>query len=85
MGNDDLGVEGNHPEISFGGKLVRNLLASGQYILVNNTRVAVGGPFTRVDPSNENNKSCLGLVIASANLMPFIMELVVDKEREFTG
>ena len=63
MGNDDLGVEGNHPEISFGGKLVRNLLASGQYILVNNTRVAVGGPFTRVDPSNENNKSCLGLVI----------------------
>ena len=37
VGNDDLGVEGNHPEISFGGKLVRNLLGSGQYILVNNT------------------------------------------------
>ena len=46
--------------------------------------MAKGGPFTRVDPANTSNKSCLGLVIVSANLMPFITELVVDKDREFT-
>ena len=84
VGNDDMGVEGNRPEISFGGKLVRNLIASGEYVLVNNTEVAKGGPFTRVDPANANKKSCLGLVIVSANPMPFITELLLYKHREVT-
>ena len=84
VGNDELGVTGNHPEISFGGELVRELVASEEFILVNNSEVARGGPFTRWDPSDETKKSCIDLVLASANLMPFIRELVIDKERTFT-
>jgi hypothetical protein len=33
MGNDELGVMGNHSEISFGGKLERELLAAEEYVL----------------------------------------------------
>ena len=84
VGNDELGVTGNHPEITFGGELVRELVASEEFILVNNSEVARGGPFTRWDPSDETKKSCIDLVLASANLMPFIRELVIDKERTFT-
>ena len=84
VGNDELGVRGNHPEITYGGELVRELIASEEYFIVNNSDVARGGPFTRIDPADENRKSCLDLVIASHNLMPFIQEMVVDKERTFT-
>ena len=82
VGNDELGVRGNHPEISFGGELVRELIASREYIIVNNTEVAIGGPFTRIDPANENKKSCLDLTIISMNLMPYVKELIVDKDRK---
>ena len=84
VGNDELGVRGNHPEVTFGGELVRELVASEEFILVNNSEVARGGPFTRIDPADETKKSCLDLVLASPNLMPFVRDLVVDKERIFT-
>ena len=35
IGNDELGVPGNHGKISFGGHLVRDLLSSGEFELVN--------------------------------------------------
>ena len=84
VGNDKFGVKGNHPEITYGGELVRELIASEEYHIVNDSEVAIGGPFTRTDPSDENKKSCLDLAIASSNLIPFIKEMVVDKDRSFT-
>ena len=79
-----MGVKGNHPEISYGGELIRELVASGQYLIVNNTDVAIGGPFTRLDPADENKKSCLDLCIVSQNLIPYVREMLVDRDRNFT-
>ena len=57
VGNGPFGVIGNNPKVTFGGKLVNRLLSSEKYILVNNSSKCKGGPFTRVDPSNNNCKS----------------------------
>ena len=51
IGNDELGVTGNHQKISPGGKLIRELLSSEAFICMNNSSKAIGGPFTRFDPS----------------------------------
>ena len=51
IGNDAFGVKGNHDKISFGGELVRSLLYNGEYVCLNNIKIACGGPFTRFDPS----------------------------------
>ena len=54
VGNDHLGVKGNKDKVSHGGKLVRELIATEEYCLVNNLDITVGGPFTRVDPADES-------------------------------
>ena len=82
IGCDDLGVSGNIDKISTGGKLIRELLASEEYFLANGLAEAVGGPFTRVDPANEENKSCLDLFIGSSNLRPYLKKLIIDSKRE---
>ena len=64
--NGELGVRGNHPEVTFGGELVRELVTSNEYFIVTHE---IAGKI--VD-------------IASASLMPYVRELVVDKERVFT-
>lgn len=38
-GSDKWGIPGNHPEISLGGRLLRGLLITGDWVLVN----ALGG------------------------------------------
>ena len=65
VGNDMFGVTGNHSKVSMGGRLVRELIASEEYFLVNNMELARGGPFTRVDPADPREKSCLDLIIGS--------------------
>ena len=67
IGCDELGVKNNHPRISFGGELIRALLAEGKYICLNNHQNTRGGPFTRVDPSDPLKLSCLDLVFISKN------------------
>ena len=47
IGNDELGVAGGHEKVTFGDELVRELLATDEYVLVNNTSAAKGGPYTR--------------------------------------
>ena len=42
VGTGILGIEGNNPNISFGGQLVRDLLATSKYVLLNNLPVATG-------------------------------------------
>ena len=52
VGADEWGVEGNHSEVSPGGRLLRELLAQQEWSLVNSMgEVVVGGPWTRVDPA----------------------------------
>ena len=75
IGNGIYGIKGNIEKVSFGGKLVHRFLSSGKYKLVNNTSKCVGGPFTRVDPSNPDIKSCLSLVIVSDDLYDSIDSL----------
>lgn len=83
IGCDQWGVPGNHPEVSPGGKLLRELLATGEWILVNGLGESVveGGPFTRVDPAT-GILSCLDLFIVSRELRPYVKKLVIDSNRE---
>ena len=77
-------VQGNNSKVSFGVKLIHNLLSTEKYYLLNNSSKCAGGPFTREDPSDPNIKSCLSLVIISSGLEEYVEELVVDNERRFT-
>ena len=80
IGNDKLGVYNNDPRISSGGQLIRDLISSGRFVLVNNLEITKGGPFTRFDPGDVSKKSCLDLVIVSVNLVQFVKELIIDSE-----
>ena len=85
VGNDDLGVPGNHQEISAGGRLLRNLLQTGNWTLVNGMGkdIVEGGPFTREDPAT-GILSCLDLFVVSKELRPFVAKLVIDREKKMT-
>jgi hypothetical protein len=83
IGCDELGVSGGNELITFGGSLVRDLLATEDYILINNSNKTTGGPFTRFDPAGKAKKSCLEFVIVSAFLEPFVKELIIDSSGQF--
>ena len=90
IGNGKLGVKGNDERTSLGGDLVRELLATEDYILVNSTDLAEGGPWTWEDPKDrgkpweERNKSCLDMVVVCKRLFPFIKSLKIDSKREIS-
>ena len=81
-------VPGNRvTKASFGGKLVRELLDTGKYFLVNATDKVVGGPYTRCDPGdpfNDEKKSVLDLCIVSKELFPFVEKMIIDSDRGMT-
>ena len=77
IGDGEYGVEGNNPKVTFGGKLMHDLLRTEKFILVNNSDKCTGGPFTRINPSNPNIKSCLDLCIISKGLWKYIVEMVI--------
>ena len=83
VGSDDLGVPGNKDGVSHGGGMIRDLLREGEYVLVNRLSLAVGGPWTRVDPTT-GGLSCLDLTLVSVGLLPFIRGFVIDSEKSFT-
>jgi hypothetical protein len=85
VGCGSMGVEGNNSEISLGGKLLRGLLATNNWFLVNNMGQGVvqGGPFTRKDPAS-GKESCLDLFVVSSELRPYVKSLMVDSDREIT-
>ena len=78
-------IPGNSPNVSLGGKLLRKLLDTGNWILVNGLggEIVKGGPYTRQDPAT-GNQSCLDLFIVSKNMLPFIDTLVIDSDRKMT-
>ena len=66
VGSDELGVAGNNSHVSFGSQLIKELVATEEWVLVNNTEMTEGGPWTREDPSDHTIKSCLDLVLCSS-------------------
>ena len=76
-------MEGNRREISYRGSLIRDLVSSGEYFLLNNLNLTMGGPWTRVCPG-DGRPSCLDLAIGSANLKPHVRKMTIDKDRVFT-
>ena len=81
-------IEGNHSKITEGGRLIRELLNNGDYVLLNSlTSKIKGGPFTRVEPSdpdNDDKKSCIDFIIASSDLVKYVDEIVIDRDRKVT-
>ena len=77
-------IPGNIEKVSYGGELMKELLETGKYVLINSTEKTRNGPWTREDPSNNDNKSVLDLVIVSSGLEKFVDEMVIDNTREFT-
>ena len=68
-------IDGNHEKVTFGGQLIRNMLKSDKFVLVNSTSKVIGGPFTRYDPSDPKcdiKKSCLDLAIMSKELLKYL-------------
>ena len=84
VGDDEWGIKGNKSKVSFGGQLVRDMLETEGYILLNNLDIVEGGPWTWTSRANSNVKSCLDLGIISRNLLPFVDKVVVDKEQRFS-
>ena len=83
IGNDYLGVAGNHCPVSFGGELVRELLEDDNYVLLNNSTVTEGGPWTWESRADKSIKSCLDLCIMSANLVSFATKMIVDSQQMY--
>ena len=83
VGNDENGVRNNKTKVSYGGGLVRDLVDSGSFFILNNLDLAEGGPWTREDPS-DGSLSCLDLAIGSANLKQCVVKVLVDQKKEFT-
>ena len=80
-------IPGNNLKCSPGGKMVRNLINTGKYTLVNATSKAQGGPFTRYEPSNPNDdcrKSALDLIIISNDLVKYVEVMKIDKSLSLT-
>ena len=84
IGADKLGVKGNKTKISYGGQLVRELLEDGEYILANNSEKTKGGPWTWVCRGDGSVKSCIDLVIFSADLLPYFQSMLIDTKHEFS-
>ena len=84
VGEGKWGVKGNKTNISYGGKLLRDLLETEEYILLNNLDIVEGGPWTWVSRANQGVRSCLDLAVISRNLLPFVSKVIVDREQRFT-
>ena len=78
-------IEGNKGDkATLGGNLIKDFISTGNFILVNSSSKVKGGPFTRYDPAdpqNKDKKSVLDLCIVSKVLVDYIEEFSIDKER----
>ena len=83
VGTGNNGVVGNKCEVSYRGKLIRELIASGDYHMLVNTSKAEGGEMTRICPAT-GKSSCLDFPIGSTNLLPYVRRVLVDSARDYT-
>ena len=84
VGNDEYGVKGNKDKISFGGKLIRNMIKERQYVLINNLDLVLGGLWTWVDRQDSTRKRCLDMGIMSVSVLPFLTKIEIDSEKKIT-
>ena len=70
-------------KVSYGGRLVLELLETGEYILGNSSDKVEGGPWTWISRADGSIKSCIDLVIMSADLAPFLKRIRIDQKKEF--
>ena len=84
IGCGNYGVPGNSYEVSYGGKLLRELLQTDDFVLLNGLSLAEGGPWTWVKRGDASCRSCLDLAIASTNLAPYVTKVKIDSQKEFT-
>ena len=73
--------------MTYGGKLIKQLIDTGKYYLVNSSEKTIGGPFTRYDPrdpSSDDSKAALDLMIISIDLMKYLCKLEIDKNMNWT-
>ena len=77
-------IPGNIEKVSHGGELMKELLETDKYVLLNSSSKSRNGPWTRIDPADEENKSVLDLVIVSTGLEKYVDKLVIDSKRENT-
>ena len=80
VGNKELGVEGNTDKVSYGGRLVRELIGAGDYVMLNNLSLTEGGPWTRICPATGRG-SCMDLAIGSRDLVQFVTKVQVDSAK----
>ena len=84
VGSGTEGVKGNKDKVTAGGQLIRNMVKTGRYVIVNNLDLVEGGPWTWIDRQDNKIKSCLDLAIVSVSLVPFIYKVIIDVQRKFT-
>ena len=82
VGDGKEGVEGSKTQVSYGGSLIRDLISTKNYFMLNNLKYARGGPWTRVCPST-GNQSCLDLAIGSSNLQPYVRMFMIDSDKKY--
>ena len=83
IGAGRLGIQGNRTKISYGGKLLLELLETGEYVLGNSTDKVEGGPWTWVSRADHRVSSCIDLVIMSADLAPYLKRILIDVEHKY--
>ena len=83
IGSGSFGIKGNRPRVSYGGKLLIELLETGEYILGNSNHKVEGGPWTWVSRADSRVRSCIDLVIMSADLAPYLKRIKIDNKQEF--
>ena len=66
--------------MSFGGTLVRELIATGNNFFANNSDRVEGGHRTRIDPADETKGSVLDVFILSVGLMKYMDKMIIDDE-----
>ena len=81
-------VKGNSDRVSHVGKLLLDFLESTEkYVLLNGSSKEIGGPFTRVEPTDPNDdtkKSILDLIIVSRDLLKYVDTFEIDNRRKYT-
>ena len=64
VGNDTQGIKGNHSDVTYGGKMLRNIIKKRDLQLINATEKC-RGLWTRINTGNKDQKSILDYVIAN--------------------
>jgi len=79
VGNDAQGIKGSHSDITYGGKMLQNIVKKRDMQLINATEKC-GGLWTRINTGNKDQKSILDYVIASRKLEKKIKEMQIDED-----